>query len=207
MTCWAPASRARRSGRRSRSATRCRAAPGAETDVLERRALDLVGVAPDRRAVLGAGSRTCGRSPRATRTRCMASAYWATRRRVFFSPPPPTMIGTRGRDSDCGRVEQALRLEVPALEARPRCRARPSTSRARSGASPRASRTARRAAGTGSPSARDSSSFQAAPMPSQARPPDRTSSVVVALTQRPGLPVVDAADHQPEAGRAASARP
>ena len=32
----------------------------------------------------------------------------------------------------------------------------------------------------------EQSSFQAAPMPSQARPPDRTSSVVAALTQRPG---------------------
>ena len=46
----------------------------------------------------------------------------------------------------------------------------------------------------------DSSSFQAAPMPSQARPPDRTSRVVAALTHRPGVPVVDAADHEPEAG-------
>ena len=34
----------------------------------------------------------------------LASAYWATRRRVFFSPPPPIMIGTLGRDSDCGEL-------------------------------------------------------------------------------------------------------
>ena len=36
------------------------------------------------------------------------------------------------------------------------------------------------------PSARASSTFQAAPMPNQARPPDSTSSVVVALIHRPG---------------------
>ena len=36
-------------------------------------------------------------------------------------------------------------------------------------------------------------------MPSQARPPDSTSSVVVALTHSPGA-VVDAADHQAEPG-------
>src|SRR5450756_1229153 len=27
----------------------------------------------------------------------VASPYWATRRSVFFSPPPPIMIGTRGQ--------------------------------------------------------------------------------------------------------------
>ena len=37
------------------------------------------------------------------------------------------------------------------------------------------------------PSPRDSSSFQAAPMPSQARPPDSTSSVVTILARTPGL--------------------
>ena len=42
--------------------------------------------------------------------------------------------------------------------------------------------------------------FQAAPSPSQARPPERTSRVVAALTQSRGLAVVDAADHQPEPG-------
>ena len=31
-----------------------------------------------------------------------ASAYWATSRRVFRSPPPPIMIGGRGREMDCG---------------------------------------------------------------------------------------------------------
>ena len=43
-----------------------------------------------------------------------------------------------------------------------------------------------RAAGRRTRGLRDSSSFQAAPMPSQARPPDSTSSVVAALTHRPG---------------------
>jgi hypothetical protein len=36
------------------------------------------------------------------------------------------------------------------------------------------------------PSPRDSSSFQAAPMPSQARPPDSTSSVVTIFASIPG---------------------
>ena len=40
--------------------------------------------------------------------------------------------------------------------------------------------------GNGKPRPPDSSWFQAAPMPSQARPPDSTSSVVAALTQSPG---------------------
>ena len=35
-----------------------------------------------------------------------ASAYWATSRRVFFSPPPPTMIGTRGREMDWGELSR-----------------------------------------------------------------------------------------------------
>ena len=37
-------------------------------------------------------------------------------------------------------------------------------------------------------------------MPSQARPPDRTSSVVVGLDPQARVAVVDAADHQPEPG-------
>ena len=37
-----------------------------------------------------------------------ASAYWATRRSVFFSPPPPIMIGTLGRDSDCGELSRRV---------------------------------------------------------------------------------------------------
>ena len=53
--------------------------------------------------------------------------------------------------------------------------------------------------GNGKPRPRDSYSFQAAPIPSHARPPDRMSSVVVAFTQSAGVPVVDAADHQAEA--------
>ena len=36
------------------------------------------------------------------------------------------------------------------------------------------------------PSPRDSSSFQAAPMPSQARPPESTSRVVTILPRIPG---------------------
>ena len=37
-----------------------------------------------------------------------ASAYWATRRSVFFSPPPPTMIGGRGRVIDWGELRSRV---------------------------------------------------------------------------------------------------
>ena len=40
--------------------------------------------------------------------------------------------------------------------------------------------------GNGNPNPFDSCTFQAAPIPNQARPPESTSSVVVALIQRPG---------------------
>ena len=72
------------------------------------------------------------------RRRCTRRRTAATRRRVFCSPPPPTMIGTRGREMRLGRVQQAIGVDVAAVERAPRCRARPATSRGRSGASPRA---------------------------------------------------------------------
>ena len=38
----------------------------------------------------------------------VASAYCATRRSVFCSPPPPIMIGTRGREIDCGELSSRV---------------------------------------------------------------------------------------------------
>ena len=96
------------------------------------------------------------------------------------------MIGTLGRDSDCGELSRrsawncrplnassaaALALPHPVRD----------LERLLEHLEPLAERREREA------EARDSSSFQAAPMPSQARPPDRTSSVVAAFTHRPGF--------------------
>ena len=111
------------------------------------------------------------------------------------------MIGGCGRLIDWGEFSSRPAWKWRAVEAAPAVRARPATWRGRSGASPRASRSASPSGGIGKPRPWLSSSFQAAPMPSQARPPDRTSSVVAALTQSAGLAVVDAADHEPERGR------
>ncbi len=102
------------------SASRCRGEPSGEiVDVLEGRVLDLVAGRGRPRRNARPGSRTCGRCPRATRRRCVASAYWATSRRVFFSPPPPIMIGTLGRDSDCGELSSRVGLEQPAVGCSP----------------------------------------------------------------------------------------
>ena len=70
-------------------------------------------------------ARTCGRCFSGEPKTLQASAYWATSRRVFRSPPPPIMIGdARPRDRLRG-VEQARRPEVAALEGRLASRARP----------------------------------------------------------------------------------
>jgi len=45
-----------------------------------------------------------------------ASAYWATRRRVFFSPPAPDEDSRVGRGDRRWGVERALEAVVPALE-------------------------------------------------------------------------------------------
>ena len=93
-----------------------------------------------------------------------------------------------------------------------RRRRRRSTSAGRSGGPPRVARTARPSAGTGTPSPRCSRSYQAAPIPSSARPPDSTSRVVTILASRPGwryvTPVTRSrsrrrsrqAGHEPEGG-------
>ena len=80
-----------------------------------------------------------------------------------------------------------------------RARCRRSTSGSRSGSPPRAARSARAIGGYGTPRPSCSSSNQAAPMPSWARPPERTSSVVTVFASRPGVAVGDAGDQQAEA--------
>ena len=132
-----------------------------------------------------AGPRTCGRSAVGPPKTFVASAYWATSRSVFCSPPPPIMIGTRGREIDWGELSSrsawtwrpSKRSSLP----RSPCHISWAIRRVSSSISKRSP-----SGGNGKPRARLSISFQAAPIPSQARPPDRTSSVVVALTHRPG---------------------
>ena len=114
-----------------------------------------------------------------------ASPYWATSRSVFCSPPPPTMIGTRGREIDwassgAARPGTGGPRTTPPNRARQRHLVR-DPERLLEHLEPDAQ------GGNGNPRARDSSTFQAAPMPSYERPPDSTSSVVAALTQSPGL--------------------
>ena len=125
ITCCAPASES--SPNRSTTCAGVSPAPvvGLELHGLERRALDLGGIAADRRAVLARIAYLRGSASGAPKT-LHASAYWATRRSVFRSPPPPIMIGGRGRVIACGRVEQAARVDVAALERRLRPVARPS---------------------------------------------------------------------------------
>ena len=96
------------------------------------------------------------------------------------------MIGTRGREIACG--EFSRRVAVKCFPSKLPSLPRPplhislaiwSVSSSISKRSP--------SGGKGKPRARDSSSFQAAPIPNQARPSDSTSSVVVALIHSPGF--------------------
>ena len=74
-----------------------------------------------RRAGRGARNARAGRRAwRATNSgerpkRLQASAYWATSRRVFRSPPPPTRIGIRGRLIDCGELMTWVATQVRAV--------------------------------------------------------------------------------------------
>ncbi len=115
----------------------------------------------------------------------VASPYWATMRSVFRSPPPPIMIGTRGRLMACGEFRSRVAVKcfpswrswLPLPPDHISC-AIWSVSSSISNRSP--------SGGNRQPRAMDSASFHAAPMPNQARPPDRTSRVVVALIHTPG---------------------
>ncbi len=95
------------------------------------------------------------------------------------------MIGTRGRLMDCGEFSRRV-----AVKCFPSCRSWvpvPPDHMAWAIWSVSSSISNRsRSGGNGHPRAMDSSSFQAAPIPNQARPPDSTSRVVVALIQMPG---------------------
>ena len=79
----------------------------ADVHVLQGAALDLVGVTSDGLAVLAQDLVLVMDAHGPPKT-LHASAYCATSRRVFFSPPPPTMIGTRGRLIDCGELSSLL---------------------------------------------------------------------------------------------------
>ena len=127
----------------------------------------------------------------------VASAYCATRRSVFCSPPPPIMIGDRGRLIDWGEFSRCIACVLAALERRLRAAlARPHVVGQRRVSSSMLEPLAERRE-------REPEPARLLLVPggadaSQARPPDSTSSVVVALIQSPGCAVVDAADHEAE---------
>ena len=116
------------------------------------------------------------------------SAKRAASPKVFFSPPPPSMIGRSSR-SRGSLIAFSARYQVPSRLGRwPRsigamiC----------SASSSRLNRSVK--VPNSNPSCRCSSSNQPAPMPSTARPPLTTSSVVTALASSVGLPVGVAGD-------------
>ena len=127
----------------------------------------------------------------------VASAYWATRRSVFRSPPPPIMIGTRGREIDCGEFIRRM-----AWNWRP--------SNARLGAAlalPHLVGDLERLLEHLEPLAERREREPEAPrlvlVPGRADPePGAAAGQDVERRRRlhpqPGQPVVDAADHQPE---------
>ena len=157
-----------------------------ETDVRLVRSIDAVVAARPSRNGGGAPSNLwrslLGRAEHVARVgvaRDQAQRRRARRRRRRGS-------GGCGRLSACGLFRTCVRVRSPALERVLGAALAAPAGRARSGACPRAARSGRARAGIGMPRPRDSSSFQAAPMPNQARPPDSTSSVVIALSHRPG---------------------
>ena len=129
-----------------------------------------------------------------------ASAYWATSRSVFFSPPPPIMIGTLGRDSDCGELSSRLASNRSGRGTPPRTPRSPShipwaiwsVSSSISKRTPRG--------GNGKPSAARlllvPGGADAEPGPAARQDVERRGG----LDPQPRVPVVDAADHQAEAG-------
>ena len=126
-----------------------------------------------------------------------ASAYCATMRRVFFSPPPPIMIGTLGRDSDCGELSSRSAWNsrprnspwLPSSPSHIPC-AIWSVSSSISNRSP--------SGGNGNPSA---SRLVLVPGGADAEPGAAARQDVERgrrLDPQPRVAVVDAADHQPE---------
>ena len=149
ITCWAPAS----------VSSPKRSTIWAGVSVRPRRRARPTSGASSARSRRGRGRSPAQCSARIAYLRAIASGEPKTLRRIGVLGDQAQRLplaAAADHDRDAGPrerlrgVEQPRRMVVAAVEARPRCRARRSTSRGRSGASPRAARTARRAAGTGS---------------------------------------------------------
>ena len=95
------------------------------------------------------------------------------------------MMGGRGREIDCGEFINRPALKWVPVKDSSVPRSPLHMAWAIRSVSSSISKRVRRG-GIGNPRASLSDWFQAAPIPSQARPPERTSRVVAALTQSPG---------------------
>ena len=143
---------------------------------------DLVGVAAHARRSGGAGRRACARPRRAAEDVARVGVLGDQAEGLPLAAAADD--DPRARRADRHRAaERLFELVVPAVGTR-RCRR--STSAGRSGSPPRAARSAPATGGNGTPRPRCSRSYHAAPMPSSARPPDTTSSVVTVLARSPG---------------------
>ena len=134
-----------------------------------------------------------------------SSAYWATRRNVFFSPWPPIMIGGPPGVTGPGPLH-GVRSRGSAC--RRRWGARGNIARQIRSASSEALEALLRRAGSRTSSASCSTSNQAAPMPRNARPAGDHVEGGDGLGQERGVAVGDAGDERAQARglvRAASA--
>ncbi len=150
----------------------------------ERGALDRVEVAAELVAVAAEHVELPADLRRRPRRRTGCRRRRSARRGAASSSRPCRRSGSA--DAARERLRHAERLGqrvVLALEGRDLA---PTTSASRCAASPRAARSARASGGNGTPRPRCSRSNQAAPMPSIARPPESTSSVVTVFTSTPG---------------------
>ena len=202
MTCWTPASasRPKRSTIASGdSGARLQAPGAAEADALHVRPLDLGEVAPDRRAVLGQDRVLRQQLRRVRRT---GSRHRRTGRRAEASsrsPPPPIMIGTRGRRDRLGDVEQPGRVELAALEVLLRA----SLALPHAVGDPERVLEHLEPLGGGRPREAEALRLGLVPGRADAEPRPAAGEDVEGrrgLDPQPGVAVMDAADHQPEPG-------
>ena len=122
-----------------------------------------------------------------------ASAHCAAIRRVRFSPPPPTQMGSSAC-TGLGTHLRLVQLEVRALEVDvTSSRSRPRTHWI---ALLELSMRTLRPTGTGCRRRRYSISLQPAPRPRSARPPDSWSMVQMALASTAGMAVPDRVDER-----------